>query len=225
MKAGIIFDLDGTLLDTLEDLADAVNYALQVHGFPKRSRQEIRSFVGNGAKRLVFSAVPQATQEDTALQVLQTFYTYYGAHAQEKTQPYPGVLPCLKTLSARYPLAVVSNKPDSAVKKLCGQYFGKLYAAGETDACPRKPSPDMLLRAMQAIGVDTCVYVGDSEVDIQTAKNARVPCLSVLWGFRDEEALRRSGAEHFCPSPEKLAEHLITMIESEDRVWQMNFTP
>lgn len=216
MKTGIIFDLDGTLLDTLQDLKDAVNYALRTHGFPERSLEQVRDFVGNGARRLIVLSLPEGTQEAVAQQVLATFQDYYKANAQKKTCPYKGIPEALKALSSRYPLAVVSNKPDAAVKILCKQYFDGLYAAGETEGCPRKPAPDMLKRAMETIGVDTCVYVGDSEVDVQTAKNAGVPCLTVLWGFRDAPILRKAGATHFCDDPQKLADCLITMIESKD---------
>lgn len=216
MKTGIIFDLDGTLLDTLQDLADAVNYALRNHGYPERSLSQVRDFVGNGAGRLIRLSVPDGTGEAAAEQVLATFQDYYKAHAQRKTCPYEGIPEALEKLSSRYPLAVVSNKPDAAVKILCKQYFPGLYAVGETGDCPRKPAPDMLKRAMEAIKVDTCIYVGDSEVDVRTSKNAGVPCLTVLWGFRDAPILQQEGATHFCDDPKKLAECLITMIESKD---------
>ena len=198
----VIFDLDGTLLDTLDDLADAVNYALRQFGYPERTREEVRCFVGNGAGRLLQRAVPEGADADA---VLAVFRTYYDAHCQVKTKPYDGILEALAELGKKYPLAVVSNKPDSAVKSLCADYFPGLYARGESADCPRKPAPDMVFQAMAAIGVKSCIYVGDSEVDIRTAKNAGVPCLSVLWGFRDRDVLEGEGGTHFCAEPSALA--------------------
>ena len=206
MKAGILWDLDGTLLDTLEDLKDGVNYALRQFGLPPRTLEEVRQFVGNGAGNLICRAV--AGRADEA-QVLETFRAYYNAHCQVKTGPYAGILDALAKLGETYPMAIVSNKPDSAVKPLCRQYFPGVYALGEISGCPRKPAPDMVFKAMADIGVETCVYVGDSEVDVATAKNAGVRCLSVLWGFRDKEVLERSGAEYFCEE----TSHLVDKIE------------
>lgn len=209
MKAGILWDLDGTLLDTLDDLADGVNYALQLYGYPTRTREEIRSFVGNGVKQLICRAVPEKAPWEP---VLATFQQYYFDHCQDKTAPYPGILDALQTLGAKYPMAVVSNKPDTAVKDLCSRWFPGIYGLGEAADLPRKPAPDMVKKAMQELGIDGCVYVGDSETDVLTAKNAGVPCLSVLWGFRSEEELKNAGAAHFCARPEELTEILDRMI-------------
>ena len=198
---GVIFDLDGTLLDTLEDLTDAVNAALARFGYPGRSLEEVRQFVGNGAARLMALAVPEG--KDPA-PVLAAFREYYSANCRIKTGPYEGILEALAQISRDYPVAIVSNKPDSAVKALCADYFPGVFALGEQTGCPRKPAPDMVFRAMEAIGVEKCVYVGDSEVDIATARNAGVPCLSVLWGFRDRQTLERTGATHFCAHPDEL---------------------
>ena len=200
-QLGILWDLDGTLLDTLEDLADATNYALAQHGYPARTFEEVRSFVGNGAARLIQSAVPEGEDHQP---VLETFRAYYESHCQVKTRPYAGVLEALKAVGQKYPMAIVSNKPDFAVKPLCKQYFGEIYALGETPDCPRKPAPEMVFKAMKAIGVDACIYVGDSEVDVLTAKNAGVPCLSVLWGFRDRACIQAAGGIHFCSDPAQL---------------------
>ena len=200
---GILFDLDGTLLDTLEDLADSVNYALVQHGHPQRTLEEIRAFVGNGAAMLAKLATPEGADYE---QVLHTFQAYYKTHCQVKTGPYAGVLDALAQIRAEYPVAVVSNKPDPAVKALCDDYFGGVFALGERADCPRKPAPDMLYKAMKAIGVDHCIYVGDSEVDVITAKNAGMPCISVLWGFRDEAEIRQHGGNLFCNDPGKLPE-------------------
>jgi len=209
MKIGILWDLDGTLLDTLDDLTDGVNYALKANGHPLRTREEVRSFVGNGVKRLICLAVPENAPFEP---VLATFQQYYFDHCREKTAPYPGVLEALQILSQKYPMAVVSNKPDPAVKELCALWFPGIYGLGEGEGLPRKPAPDMVNKAMAALGVDGCVYVGDSETDVLTAKNAGVPCLSVLWGFRSEEELKKAGGAHFCARPEELAEILDRMI-------------
>lgn len=192
---GILFDLDGTLLNTLEDLKDAVNYALTVHGYPTRTLDEVRRFVGNGAARLMALAVPEGEDYEP---VLETFRVYYQAHSQVKTAPYPGILEALAQVQEKYPIAIVSNKPDPAVKTLCKDFFGDIYALGETPDCPRKPAPDMLYKATKELGVDRFVYVGDSEVDVITARGAGAKCVSVLWGFRDEEEIRANGGEYFC---------------------------
>ena len=201
MRIGILWDLDGTLLDTLQDLADGTNHALRQFGYPERTVEEVRRFVGNGAQRLIEQAVPAGA--DVA-EVLEAFYAYYNAHCRVKTKPYDGILDALAKLERRFPMAVVSNKPDTAVKRLCAQYFSGLYARGESADCPRKPAPDMVYKAMDAVGVETCIYVGDSEVDVATARNAGVPCLSVLWGFRDRRTLLNAGADHFCAACEEL---------------------
>ena len=198
MKTGILFDLDGTLLDTLEDLLDATNYALKVHGYPARTLKELRRFVGNGAYNQMRLSVPEGTGDREIQQVLDTYKPYYTANCQIKTRPYAGIPEALAVLKEKYPVAIVSNKPDAAVKALCADYFPGMYALGETADCPRKPAADMVFKAMKAIGVDSCVYVGDSEVDVLTAKNAGVPCLAVTWGFRDQEDLEQAGAERFC---------------------------
>ncbi len=205
MAFGILFDLDGTLLDTLADLHAAVNFALGQMGYPARSMEEVRAFVGNGAGLLMARAVPEGGDAREALRI---FRDYYGAHCREKPRPYGGIPQALEGLGEKYPLAIVSNKPDEAVKSLCQVYFPGIYARGERPDCPRKPAPDMLFKAMAEIGADSCVYVGDSEVDIQTAGNAGVPCLSVLWGFRDRAGLENGGGRYFCASPMELTEKI-----------------
>ena len=211
MKIGILWDLDGTLLDTLEDLADSVNYALSQFCYPQRTLEEVRRFVGNGAKNLIAKAVPEGADPAP---VYACFQTYYAAHCQIKTRPYAGIMEALKQLE-KHPMAVVSNKPDGAVKTLCAQYFPGLYARGESADCPRKPAGDMVHKAMKAIGVETCVYVGDSEVDVLTANNAGVPCVSVLWGFRDKEDMEAVGAESFCDTTAELAEKIEELIHGK----------
>ena len=204
MKTGILFDLDGTLLDTLEDLLDATNYALAAYGYPPRTLKELRRFVGNGAENQIRLSLPE-DQKEALPQVLAAYKPYYTDHCQIKTRPYDGVLAALEYLGQKYPMAIVSNKPDSAVKALCTDYFPGIYALGETADCPRKPAADMVFKAMKAIGVERCVYVGDSEVDVLTAKNAGMPCVGVLWGFRDREDLEAVGGCVYCERTEDLA--------------------
>ena len=208
----ILFDLDGTLLNTLEDLTDATNAALRHFGCPQRSMEEVRSFVGNGAERLIRLALPGKDNDPEVSEVLSWYKDFYAAHSQIKTRPYDGILEALQAVKEAFPVAVVSNKPDNATKLLCKQYFGDVFALGESSLCPRKPAPDMVRQAMAAIGADSCIYVGDSEVDVLTAKNAGVPCLSVLWGFRDRDTLLEAGAEHFCENPADLLKTLKEMI-------------
>ena len=202
MKTGILFDLDGTLLNTLEDLLDATNAALGHFGRPRRTLAELRAFVGNGARNQIRLSLSGRDDDPDLDRVLEWYKEYYGAHCQIKTAPYQGVLEALAALP--YPIAIVSNKPDAAVKTLCAQYFPGIFALGESAACPRKPAPDMVYQAMKAIGVEKCIYVGDSEVDIRTANNAGVPCVSVLWGFRDREVLEEEGGRYFCTHPAEL---------------------
>ena len=202
MKTGILFDLDGTLLNTLEDLLDATNAALGHFGRPRRTLAELRAFVGNGARNQIRLSLSGRDDDPDLDRVLEWYKEYYSAHCQIKTAPYQGVLEALAALP--YPIAIVSNKPDAAVKTLCAQYFPGIFALGESAACPRKPAPDMVYQAMKAIGVEKCIYVGDSEVDIRTANNAGVPCVSVLWGFRDREVLEEEGGRYFCTHPAEL---------------------
>lgn len=209
METGILFDLDGTLLNTLDDLTSGVNYALTRFSCPTRSREEVRRFVGNGAERLIRLALPGKPEDPAANDVLDVFRAYYNAHCLDTTSPYPGIPDALQLLP--YPAAIVSNKPDSAVKSLCARFFPGIPACGETADCPRKPAPDMLFRAMKELKVARCIYVGDSEVDIATAKNAGVQCLSVLWGFRDRDILTHAGGTKFCENPKELPAMLAEM--------------
>ncbi len=214
MKTAILFDLDGTLLNTLQDLTDSVNFTLRHYGCPERSPMEIRSYLGNGARQLIALSLPGAASDPDTDEALAFYQDYYATHSQIKTRPYDGILEALAELKALYPIGVVSNKPDRATKPLCKKYFGEdIFALGEHAACPRKPAPDMLHHAMQALNVAKCIYVGDSEVDVQTARNAGVPCLGVLWGFRDEDVLVSSGADRLCRDPRELANCLKEMME------------
>ena len=212
MKIGILFDLDGTLLDTLDDLHAAVNHTMTQFGCPKRTREEVRRFVGNGVEELVRLSLPGAKTDPDFTTVCTAYRNYYNAHAQEQTAPYPGIPDALKELAAEYPIAVVSNKPDAAVKLLCQDYFGDVYALGQRSDIPRKPAPDMLHRAMADLAVDACIYVGDSEVDVLAAKNAGVACLSVTWGFRDQDTLSQAGAATYCNHPADLPRCIRQMV-------------
>lgn len=211
MKTGVIFDMDGTLLDTLEDLRDATNYALAQYGYPPRTLEEVRRFVGNGALRLIQLAVPEGADPAP---VLQIFQVYYKEHCQIKTRLYDGIPEVITALGGKYPLAVVTNKPDFAAKAMSEVLFPGVFALGEVAGVPRKPAPDMVFAAMQAIGVERCVYVGDSEVDLATARNAGVPCISVLWGFRDRAELEALGADCFCEHPAQLPELIEKFINA-----------
>jgi phosphoglycolate phosphatase len=213
LKIGVLFDLDGTLLNTLDDLADAVNATLNKYNCPERTTEEVRQFIGNGAERLIRLSLPGKENDPPVAEVLAFYQIYYATHSQIKTRPYDGILDALKQIAEKYPIAIVSNKPDIAVKPLCKDYFGDIYARGESDDCPRKPAPDMVKKAMAEIGVDACVYVGDSDVDVVTAKNAGVPCLSVLWGFRDRNCMIEVGGKHFCNTPAEMPQILTNLIE------------
>ena len=210
MYKTVIFDLDGTLLDTLDDLWDAVNAALEKFGLPLRTREEVRAFIGNGIVKLMQRA-SGLVEGEIFDGVLAEFKRYYGAHCEDKTQPYAGVIPMLERLRAKgIQTAVVSNKADFAVKKLAKGYFHGLLqeAVGENEEAGirKKPAPDSLLAVMENLGAGTCstVYVGDSEVDIQTAQNAGVDCISVTWGFKDKDFLIENGATVLVDSVEQL---------------------
>lgn len=205
----VIFDLDGTLLNTLEDLRDAVNAALSVYRFPKRTLEEVQSFVGNGVRQLILKAVPENTQVEEAEACLSEFKAYYNLHSQDKTKPYEGILKLLKTLKEnQINIAVVSNKYERAVKELCKHYFGSciMAAVGDIDGIPKKPAPDSVFRALMELeaSVGDAVYVGDSEVDVETAKNAGMSCIGVSWGFRGRRLLEEAGADWVIDSPEEL---------------------
>ncbi len=204
-----IFDMDGTILDTLDDLTDSVNQALKSKGYPTRDREEIRGFLGNGIKRLIELAVPEGTSREDEEQILQRHKTYYDAHCAEKTKPYEGIPDLIRRLRQRGILtAVVSNKGDSAVQELAKQYFPGLFdlAMGQREGLARKPARDMVDAVIEEMGVahDECIYIGDSDVDLQTAINAELPCISVLWGFRDRKTLEAAGAADFATTPEEV---------------------
>lgn len=209
-----IFDLDGTILNTLEDLADSTNYALSVHNMPGRTIDEVRRFVGNGIHKLIERAVPQGSTDEQIERVFVTFKEYYKDHCAVKTRPYDGIMELMKTLREKEVLtAVVSNKGDFAVQILCKDYFPGLFdfAVGEREGIRRKPAPDSVLAVLEQfhISKEDAVYIGDSEVDIQTAENAGMKEIAVTWGFRSEDFLKENGAGCLAHTPEELLEKLI----------------
>ena len=208
----IIFDLDGTLLDTLGDLTDSVNFAMAQFGYPQHSEAFVRSVVGNGARNLIKGTVPQGTEEEKIDEVLSVYRSYYQTHSQVKTKPYEGVCAALQQLQQKYSVAIVSNKPDADVKALAQVHFPGVYALGEKSDLPRKPAPDMIIDTMKRLGSTKGIYVGDSEVDIITANNSGMPCISVLWGFRDKDLLERYGGNCFCEDPNCLPEIVETLF-------------
>ena len=196
----LFFDLDGTLLNTLDDLHNAVNTILTRHYMPEITPEQTAAFLGNGAGHLIHCAVPAGTPEEQEKEILAEYRRYYQEHCQVRTAPYPGILEMLKRLKdAGCVMAVVSNKPDAAVKELNRLFFKGLLvsAIGESAEIRRKPAPDTVFEAMQQTGADpdSSVYIGDSEVDIQTAFNAGLPCISVAWGFRSKSELEAAGAK------------------------------
>jgi len=211
----IIFDLDGTLLNTLDDLADSVNFALRKHGFPERSAEEVRSFVGNGVRRLMQLSIPGGFDNPKFESCLEIFREYYSRNMSNKTRPYDGIMELLAELTRKgYRLAIVSNKFDRAVKGLAREFFGEYItvAIGESGGVRKKPEPDCVFEALRELSaaVDEAIFVGDSEVDVKTAKNAALTCIGVTWGFRNRELLAAEGADHIIDSPLELIELLNT---------------
>lgn len=209
----VMFDLDGTLLDTLDDLTAAVNHALSVRGFPSRTRDEVRSFVGNGIGKLIERSVPAGTPPEETADCLRDFTEYYESHLSVYTRPYPGIIELLHRLRARgIRVGVVSNKKDEAVQVLCRQFFGsEVIAVGERADVRRKPEPDgvnALLKAWGTVAKAETLYVGDSAVDVATAKGAGLSCVCVTWGFRTREELAAAGATLFADTPEQVEAYL-----------------
>ena len=209
----VIFDLDGTLLDTLTDLAEGTNYALHVNGFPERTLDEIRRFVGNGARKLIERAVPDGQIEAALEQVRQDFNIYYKVHCKDHTGPYPGIMEMLRELARQgYALGVVSNKPDFAVQELIPEYFPDIFASvsGEREGVAKKLAPDLILEAMKNLKADgsEAIYVGDSEVDLEAAANAGIPCISVAWGFKGRKFLEEQNAGTIIETPSEILKYL-----------------
>jgi len=206
----IIFDLDGTLLDTILDLTSSVNYAMRELHLPERSKEEVLSFVGNGNRMLMARCLEKDPGDEETDRALKLFHAYYHRHYADETTAYPGISELLRHLKAGgYRLAVVSNKADYAVQDLCRKYFEGTFdfVLGDKDGIPRKPAPEPIQLVLESLGMERsdAVYIGDSEVDIQTAANALLPCISVSWGFRSKELLEAAGAQTIISRPEELS--------------------
>ena len=215
MKKTVIFDLDGTLLNTLDDLADSTNYALSKFGYPTRTIDEVRQFVGNGVAKLIERAIPEGKNNPNFEKCLAIFKENYAQNMYNKTAPYNGIIEMLSNLKSKgIKIAVVSNKFDLAVKELCKKYFEGFidFAAGENEAqgIKKKPAPDTVISVLNEFNFapEDAVYVGDSDVDIMTAKNSKLPCISVTWGFRDEKFLLENGATILINAPSEIYNHL-----------------
>lgn len=192
-----LFDMDGTLLDTLDDLTAAVNHTMAQYGYPRRTREEVRQGLGNGAVKLIAALLPEGEDTPDFDAIMRDYKAWYQAHTCVLTRPYPGVPELLEWLTRQgCRVAIVSNKPHGAACELAEKFFPGVPTFGESPATPRKPAPDMVFHALTALGAekDTAVYVGDSEVDVQTARNAGLPLIAVSWGFRGRKALAEAGA-------------------------------
>ena len=204
-----IFDLDGTLLDTLLDLANAVNFAMRSKGYPERTLDEVRSFIGNGVKVLIKRAVPEGTSEKDYEEALGNFREYYFGHLSDNTRPYDGMPEVVKAVKAHgCKVAVLSNKTHFAAQAVVKDFFGDIFdiVVGKMDEYPSKPEPESLFYTMQSLGVtpEESIYIGDSDVDVLTAHNAGIPCIGVTWGNRDEDVLLASGAEYIAHTPDEI---------------------
>ena len=212
-----IFDMDGTILNTLEDLWICTNYALSCYDMPERTLEEVRQFVGNGIAKLIERATPEGTTEELREQVLDTFKTYYKDHCADKTCPYEGIREVIKELRNQGVMtAVVSNKADFAVQNLCRDYFPGLFdeAVGEREGIRRKPAPDSVLSILQKhnLAREDAVYIGDSDVDLATSQNAGIDVIMVGWGFRDEAFILSKGAPFVIHNPKEICERVLNRM-------------
>jgi len=206
----ILFDMDGTTLDTAQDIADSLNHIFRLYGLPEVSLRRTMDCLGNGARMLIEQAAPPETKFETIEEMLTRYTVYYEAHCRIKTGPYPGMTELMAKLrAAGKQIAIISNKPDGAVKQLADELFSGLVdaAIGESDDIRRKPWPDMVLKTMAELGAkpEECVYIGDTEVDMLTAKNSGLPCISVAWGFRSAAQLVERGADPIVYDMDELA--------------------
>lgn len=204
-----IFDMDGTILNTIDDIAGAINYVLDMHGYPKRTVDEVKSFVGNGLKRALELSLPDGVAGDVLNQLFTELVAYYNEHSNIMTRPYEGIVDVIHKLREQGKIvAVVSNKRVEAVRDLCDIYFAGCFdmALGDQDGIARKPAPDMTNMVIEHYGIlkDKCVYIGDSDVDLMTARNTEIDCIAVTWGFRTREFLVEHGAEIIVDSPWEL---------------------
>lgn len=207
----VIFDMDGTILNTIEDLADALNYALDKSGYPGHTIEEVKQYVGNGIPKLIERGVPAGTDMVSTNQVHKDFMEYYQVHCADKTRPYDGIIELIAMLREKGCLtAVVSNKADAAVQELCRQYFDGCfdYAVGDREGIRKKPAPDAVNEVLQHLQItkENAVYVGDSEVDIATARNAKLDSIIVSWGFREVPFLKEQGADRIVDCAEEVAQ-------------------
>lgn len=210
----VIFDLDGTVLNTLDDLANAVNAALDIHNYPRHSVEDVRRFVGNGVAKLIRRAVPEGASDEQCAQVLKDFKACYRAHMNDRTAPYPGIEDLLKALKASgIKVGINSNKFDAALQGLCKLHFEGLYdyAVGESEITPKKPDPTAARRIMQATGVSAkeTIYIGDSDVDLETARNAGTASAWVSWGFRHRDEMENCQIDRSFDTPEALQAFLL----------------
>ena len=213
MIKALVWDLDGTLLNTIDDLAGSVNFALTKYNLPTKTVSEVKKAVGNGVNKLIERCIQNGQANINFVQILQAFKEHYSQNSAVKTAPYPQINETLKELKTRgFKLAVVSNKFESAVKELCQKYFPNTFDViiGETPQIKRKPAPDMLFAALKKLQVqaEEIYFIGDSEVDVQTARNAQIKCLSALWGFRDKQTLLTNGATDFLNTPQEIFKFL-----------------
>lgn len=213
MIKALVWDLDGTLLNTIDDLADSVNFALTKYNQPNKTVDEVKRAVGNGVNKLIERCLENGQNNQNFAEILETFKVHYSKNSAVKTAPYPEICETLKELkTSGYKLAVVSNKFENAVVDLCQKYFPNTFDViiGETPQIKRKPAPDMLFAALKKLQVqaEEIYFIGDSEVDVQTAKNAEIKCLSALWGFRSKEILLANGAKYFLNTPQEIFKFL-----------------
>ena len=209
----IIFDLDGTLLNTIDDLRTCVNYALTAYGYPTNTVEQMKGYVGRGIRYMLACAVPDGEENPLFEEIFNTFRPYYDLHCADTTAPYEGITPMLATLrAAGCKMAIVTNKVQSAAEELVKEMFPDItLVVGDSPLVKRKPAPEGVWYALEQLGVsrEEAAYVGDSDIDFLTAQNAGLPCLSVLWGFRSEEQLRACGATTFFATPEELTAHIL----------------
>ena len=200
-----LFDMDGTLLDTLDDLTAAVNHTLAQYGYPQRTREEVRRGLGSGAVRLMAAMLPQGEDTPEFAAIMRDYKAWYQAHTCVETRPYPGIPELLDALCRQgCKVAIVSNKPHGAACALAARFFPGIPTFGESPETPRKPAPDMVRHALAALNAESAVYIGDSEVDVETARNAGLPMIGVAWGFRGRAALAAAGAETIVDAAEEI---------------------
>ena len=209
-----VFDMDGTILNTIDDLTDATNHALEACGYPTHTVDEVRFFVGNGIAKLIERATPAGTSEEERAKVRVAFMEYYSVHSADKTGPYDGIRDLLERLrAAGVKTAVVSNKPDVAVRDLVVKYFDGLFdaATGDMEGQRTKPAPDMCMKVFDKLGIgpEDAVYIGDSDTDIQTARNAGTDEILVSWGFRGREFLEEHGAKIICDTTDEVYDIIV----------------